>query len=50
MCQISIILGVSDFETNLGLKEGELFRKIIFDIKIVVGIFEILNMPNFNKF
>ena len=33
----------------MGLTEGKLLIKIIFDIKIVVGIFEISNMPNFQK-
>ena len=33
----------------MGLTEGKLLIKTIFDIKIVVGIFEISNMPNVQK-
>ena len=29
---------------------GKYFIKIIFAIKIAIGIFEISNVPNFNKF
>ena len=29
---------------------GKYFIKIIFDIKIEISIFEISNVPNFNKF
>ena len=38
-------LGVS-----LSLAAGKYFTKIIFDIKIKIGIFEISNVPNFNRF
>ena len=34
----------------MGLRGGKYFIKIIFDIKIEIGIFEILDVPNFNKF
>ena len=33
----------------MGLAGGKYFLKIIFDIKIKIGIFEITNVPNFNK-
>ena len=39
-----------NFETNLGLTGGKHLIKIIFDIKIEIGIFEISNVQNFNKF
>ena len=39
-----------NFGTNLGLTEVIYFIKINFDIKIKIDIFEILNVPNFNKF
>ena len=38
------------FRTNLGLTIVKYFRKIICDIKIKIGIFEITNLTNFNKF
>ena len=38
-----------NFETNLGLTGGKHLIKIIFDIKIEIGIFEISNVQNFNK-
>ena len=44
------ILGTFNFRTNFGLAGGKYLMKIIFDIKIVIGIFEISNVPNFNKF
>ena len=34
---------------NLGLTGGKYLIKIIFDIKIEIGIFKISNVPNFNK-
>ena len=34
---------------NLGSAGGKYFIKIIFDIKIEIGILEILDVPNFNK-
>ena len=40
---------LSVFGTNLGLAGGKQLIKIIFDIKIKIGIFEISNAPNFNK-
>ena len=33
----------------MGLADGKQLIKIIFDIKIKIGIFEISNVPNFNK-
>ena len=33
-----------------GLKVDNYFTKIIFGVKIEIGIFEISNLPNFNKF
>ena len=33
----------------MGLTESKYFIKIIFDIKIEVGIFEISKIPNFKK-
>ena len=36
--------------TNFGITCGKYFIKIIFDIKIEIGIFKISNVPNFNKF
>ena len=44
------ILGIFDFGTNLGLTGDKYLIKIIFDIKIEIGIFEIPNVPNFNNF
>ena len=38
-----------NFETNLGLTGGKYFIKIIFDIKIKTILFEISNVPKFNK-
>ena len=35
---------------NLPLAAGKYFIKIMFDIEIKIGIFEILNVSNFNKF
>ena len=34
----------------MGLTIGKYFIKIIFDIKIEIGIFEVSNVPIFNKF
>ena len=34
----------------MDLTGGKYLRKIIFDIKIEIGIFQIPNVPNFNKF
>ena len=50
MCQISINSETFNFGTNLGLTGGKDLIKIIFDIKIEIGIFEISNVQNFNKF
>ena len=44
------ILSIFNFGANLGLTGAKYFIKIIFDIKIEIGIFEISNEPNFNKF
>ena len=44
MYQISINSG-----TNLDLRGGKHFIKVVFDIKIKIGIFEISNVLNFNK-
>ena len=38
-----------DFGNSLGLAIGKKKKKIIFDIKIEIGIFEISNVPNFNE-
>ena len=38
------------FVTNLGLTGGKYLIKIICDLKIDIGILEISNGPNFNKF
>ena len=43
------ILSIFNFGTNFGLTESKYFIKIIFDIKIEVGIFEISKIPNFKK-
>ena len=34
----------------MGLTGGKCFIKIIFDIKIEIGMLEILDVPNFDKF
>ena len=39
-----------NFGTILCLTGGKYFIKIIFDIKIEIGILEILDVPNFDKF
>ena len=44
------ILDNYNFGTTLGLTGDKYFIKIIFDIKIKIGIFEISNVPNFNNF
>ena len=49
MCQIPI-LGIFDFGTISALIKGKYFIKIIFDIKIEIGIFETSTVPSFNKF
>ena len=41
---------IFNFGTNLGLAGVKYLIKIIFHIKIEIGIFEILNVPYFNKF
>ena len=43
-------MGNFNFGTNLGLIGGKYLMKTIFDIKIEIGIFEISNALNFNKF
>ena len=40
---------LSVFGTNLGLAGGKQLIKIIFDKKVKIGIFDISNVPNFNK-
>ena len=34
----------------MGLADGRYFIRITFDIKIEIGILEILDVPNFGKF
>ena len=48
MCQISINHDIFNLGTNLGLTGGKYLIKIIFHIKIEIGIFEISNVLNFN--
>ena len=43
-------MSVFYLETNLGLTVGKYLIKIIFGIQIEVDIFEVSNVPNFNKF
>ena len=43
-------MSVFNFVTNLSLVGGKELIKIIFDSKIEIKIFEISNIPNFNKF
>ena len=52
MFQVSInsALGTFNFGTKLGLPDDKYFIKVVFDIILETGIFEILNVPNFNKF
>ena len=50
MCQISINSEHSNFGTNSGLTGAKYLIKIIFDFKIDINVFEILHVPNFNKF
>ena len=50
MSQISIILSIFNFGAKLGLTGDKYFIKIIFDIKIEIGMLEILDVANFNKF
>ena len=49
MCQISINSKRFQFWTNLGLTGAKCLIKIIIDIKIEIGIFEIPIQPNLNK-
>ena len=42
-------MSIFNFGTNLSQTGGKYLIKFIFDIKIKVGIFEILKVPNFNK-
>ena len=44
------ILSSFNFGTNLGWTGGKDSTKIIFNIKINIRIFEVLHVPNFNKF
>ena len=39
-----------NFRTNLGQTDGKCFLKIIFDIKIEIGILKIVDVPDFDKF
>ena len=52
MFQVSInsVLGTFNFGTKLGLPDDKYFIKVIFDIILETGIFEITNVPNSNKF
>ena len=43
-------MSIFNFGTNLGLTGGKYFITITFDIKIEIGILEILDVPNFDKF
>ena len=43
-------MSIFNFETNLGLTGGKYLTKIIFNIKIEIGMLEILDVPTFNKF
>ena len=49
MCQISINYEYFNFAINLEPTGGKYLIEIIFDIKIEIGVFEISNVPNFNK-
>ena len=49
MCQISVNPEHFQFGVNLGVTGCKDLIKIIFDIKIEIGIFEISNVPNFYK-
>ena len=49
MCHISINFEHFYFGSNLDQRGGKYLTKIIFDIKIEIGIFEIPNVSNFNK-
>ena len=42
-------MSIFNFGTNLGLSGGIYLTNNIFNTKIKNGIFEILNVPNFNK-
>ena len=44
------LLKIINLAVNLPLAAGKYFIKIMFDIEIEIGIFEILNVSNFNKF
>ena len=50
MRQISINSEHFNSRTNLGLTDGKYFMKLIFDVKIKTGIFQISIRLNFNKF
>ena len=50
MREISITSEDFNFGINLGPTGGKYFIKLIFDIKTEFGIFEILDVANFNKF
>ena len=48
--KFQLILGTFNFGTNLGLKGRKCLIKIVFDIKVEIGILEISNVSNFSKF
>ena len=50
MCQISINPEHVQSWDQFRHKDGKYLIKIIFDIKIEIGVFQIPNMSNFNKF
>ena len=43
------ILSIFNFGNNLGRNGGKYLIKVVFDIKIEIALFEISNIPNFNK-
>ena len=50
MYQISKNPDYFQFGTNLGVAECKDLMKMIFDIKMEIGLFQISNVPNLNKF
>ena len=50
ICQISINLSIFNLGTTLGLTSSKYFLEIIFDIKMEIGILEILDVLDFDKF
>ena len=49
-CQISKNSRHFQFWDQFGLTGSKYLIKVIFDIKIKIGMFEISKVPNFNKF